>query len=671
MDCGEEVSLLRARLSRLAGVRELRFDVIEGRMDVEYAPQMVTAEAIAGAVESIGMKCEPWRERPAPAPRDWGRLLVWTSGAALAAGLALQVLASGEVVETLLAHGHAAGAGHDRAVAPAAIALFAAAMLAGASGVLRKAWAALLARRADMNLLVVLSMAGAASLGEWAEAATLSFLFALAGRLEAASLARAREAIASLLAVAPSEASVVHGDHEHRVEVEALRIGATVRVRPGERIPCDGLVRGGRSHVNQALITGESVAVEKGPGQEVYAGSLNENGTLEITATHEARDTTLARMLRMVEDSRTRRAPSERTIEKFTRYYTPAILALALGVALFPPLFLHGTWSGWAYHGMVVLLISCPCAFVISTPVSVVAALASAARQGVLVKGGAFLEEAARLRALALDRQGILTRGRPEVARRIPLDADAARDLRHWEQWRSAEGGTFSLTPRRAAEGGLSGPAAVAVEDLAAEGWTVQARHQPHGAVLEGLCDSPRREARAVVAELAALGISPVVLLTGDPWPAAHAAAAAAGIEHLEAELLPEEKAQRILDLVRGHRHVAMAGDCSADAPALSAASLGISLGLPGSDLARESADVVVMGSDLRKVAFLVRHARRTLRVIHQNIAFALIMKAAFLTAALAGAATLWMAVAADMGATFAVTLNGLRLLRPSRHQNQ
>jgi Cd2+/Zn2+-exporting ATPase len=671
MDCAEEVSVLRARLSRLAGVRELHFDVLEGRMDVEYAPALLTPHAIAAAVESVGMKCEDWRARPAAAGRDWNRVLVWISGVALASGLALQVLASGELVETLLAHGHAAGGGHAHATAPLALALFAAAMIAGASGALRKAWAALLARRADMNLLVVLSMAGAALLGEWTEAATLSFLFALAGRLETASLSRARQAIAALLAVAPSEASVVHLDHEHRVEIDALQAGATVRVRPGERIPCDGVVRSGASLVNQALITGESVAVEKAPGDEVFAGSLNESGTLEITATREARDTTLARMLRMVEDSRTRRAPSERTIEKFTRYYTPAILALALGVAVFPPLVLHAGWSEWAYHGMVILLISCPCAFVISTPVSVVAALASAARQGVLVKGGSFLEEAARIRALALDRHGILTRGRPEVARRLRLDPAAARALTRWEHWRAEEGGAFPLTPRRAADGGLTGPAAAAVEELSAQGYTIETRHEPAGCVLEGLCDSPRRDIRSTIADLAALGVSPITLLTGDPWPAARAAAAAAGIEQVQAELLPEDKARRVLELVRQHRHVAMAGDCSADAPALAAATLGISLGLPGSDLIRESADVVVMGSDLRKVAFLIRHARRTLRVIHQNIAFALILKAAFLAAALAGSATLWMAVAADMGATFAVTLNGLRLLRPSGHQSQ
>lgn len=670
MDCGEEVSILRARLSRVAGVRELRFDVLQGRMDVEFDPRRVSAEAIAGAVESVGMRCEDWRAQPAPARRDWGRILVWISGCALAAGLALQVLASGEVVETLLAHGHTAGGSHEHTTAPAAIACFTLAMLAGAAGALRKAWAALLARRADMNLLVVLSMAGAAALGEWTEAATLSFLFALAGRLETASLARARQAITSLLAVAPSEASVVHGDHEHRVEIEALQVGATVRVRPGERIPCDGTVRFGQSHVNQALITGESVAVEKEPGDEVFAGSLNESGTLEITATRQARDTTLARMLRMVEDSRTRRAPSEQTVERFTRYYTPAVLALALGVATFPPLILHAPWSVWLYHGMVILLISCPCAFVISTPVSVVAALASAARQGVLVKGGAFLEEAARLRVLALDRHGILTRGRPEVARRVLLDPAAAAGLSAWERWRAAEGGTFALTPRRAAEGGLTGAAAAAVEELAAAGWTVQPRHSPSGSVLEGLCDSPRREVRALVSDLASLGLSPLLLLTGDPWPAAHAAAEAAGITEVQAELLPDEKARLVLDLVRRHRHVAMAGDCSADAPALASASLGISLGLPASDLVRESADVVVMGSDLSKVAFLIRHARRTLRVIRQNIAFALVMKAAFLAAALLGFATLWMAVAADMGATFAVTLNGLRLLRPARHQN-
>lgn len=669
MDCGQEVSLLRARLHRLKGVRELRFDVIESRMDVEFDPRMVSATAISAAVESIGMRCEPWSARAASPPKDWARLLVWLSGAALAAGLAVQALSTGEFVETLLAHGHTAASGHGHSTHPAALVLFAIAILAGAASALRLAWAALLARRADMNLLVVVSLAGASALGEWTEAATLSFLFALAGRLESASLSRARHAISSLLSVTPSEASVVHGDHEHRVDIEDLRAGATVRVRAGERIPSDGVVRSGVSLVNQALITGESVAVEKRPGEQVFAGSLNETGTLEITATTDARDTTVARMLRMLDDSRTRRAPSERTVEAFTRYYTPAVLAVAAALVLFPPLLLHASWSEWAYHGMVVLLISCPCAFVISTPVTVMAALASAARHGVLVKGGAFLEEAARLRALALDRSGILTRGRAELARRIPLTPEAAGEFERWLRGRTEEGSAAPLTPRQATQSGLAGTAATAIQELAAEGFTVDYRRTADGVALEGLCDSPRREAATAVAELSALGLAPIALYTADPWPAARAAAGAAGITEVQAELRPDEKAALVQTLVERHRHVAMAGDCAADAPALAAATVGISLGQPPSGLIGETADIVILNSDPRQLAFLIRHARRALRVIRQNIAFALLMKAAFLVAALSGFATLWLAVAADMGATLAVTLNGLRLLRATRHQ--
>ncbi len=667
MDCGEEVSLLRARLSRVAGVRELRFDVVLGRMEVEYAPAKVTPEAIESAVASVGMRCEPWREAQTElVGRDWGKWLVWGSGVSLAAGMTLQVWHGGDWVTTLLAHEHGAG-GHS--AHPGSVAMYALAILAGAALAARKAWAALLTRRPDMNLLVVISMAGAAGLGEWTEAGTLAFLFSLAGRLEARSLLRAREEISKLLRVMPAEASVVHGDHEHRVEVEAVQVGSLVRVREGEQIPCDGVVERGASYVNQSLITGESEAVERRAGDEVFAGTLNESGVLEIRAAQAGRNTTLRRMLRMVGDSRSRKAPSEQFVERFTRHYTPAVLLMAISVALLPPMLGAGSWGHWVYQGMVVLLIACPCALVISTPVSVAAALTSAAREGVLVKGGAYLEEAARVKVLALDRQGVLTRGMPEVAREVNLNGDEERSLRAWEEWRAEEGGSFPLTPRWAEEGGLAGSVRSHIAEMTAEGWTVEARRGRDGVSLVGLCDRPQRDAREVVAALRKRGIRRVVVATGDPEPTAREVAELVQAEDVHAELLAEEKAALIEGLMREHRHVAMVGDTAADALALTAASLGISMGVRGEELARESADVVLMRSDLKKVLFLVDHARRTLKVVRQNIAFALVMKGLFLAAAVAGWATLWMAVAADMGATFAVTLNGLRLLRTEPHQ--
>ncbi len=670
MDCGEEVSLLRARLSKVRGVRELHFDAMQGRMEVEYAPEMVTPAEIEAAVETVGMQCAPWaepQERKAPR-REWPDARLWISGAALAAGMAYEIAVTGEVVETLLAHGHTSG-GHNHALPAPAVALFLVAIVAGAAGAWKKAWASLRLLRPEMNLLVLLSIAGAASLGEWVEAATLAFLFSLAGRLESASLRYARDSVAKLLAVAPAEAAVVHGDHEHRVKVEAVAVGSLVRVRPGERIPCDGDVTRGRSLVNQAFVTGESVPVEKGEGDDVFAGSLNESGTLEIRTTRAARDTTLARMLRMMEESRHRKAPSEQMVERFARYYTPAVLAVAGAVALLPPLLVGHSWQEWAYRAMMLLLISCPCALVISTPVSVVAALASAAREGVLIKGGAFLEEAARLRVLALDRQGLLTQGKPEVARRIELDEEPARQLEAWENWRIEQGEGYTLTPLRAVEGGLVGAAKDAVEALEREGYTISISDQDGRRALVGLCDRPRHDAAGMVEELRSLGILHVALLTSDPRPAAEQAAQPAGLDEVKSELRPAEKALRITELIREHGSVAMAGDCSADAQALTAASLGVSLGLAGSEMARESADVVVMGNDISKLPFLIRHARRARAVIGQNLALALGMKALFLVCTVLGLASLWMAVAADMGATVAVTLNGLRLLRPTKHQ--
>ncbi|MEJ5367409.1 MAG: cation-translocating P-type ATPase [Bryobacteraceae bacterium] len=670
MDCGEEVSLLRARLSRVKGVRELRFDVARGRMEVEFAPELTNEGEIRAAVESAGMRCEPWTEQRNARQGEWQgeRAALWLCGLLLAGGLGWQAWHGGDFLEALLAHSHAAGA-HHHAIPGVAVALYAGSMAAGALLFWKKAWAALRSLRADMNLLVAVSMAGAAGLGEWAEGATLAFLFGLAGRLEAMSLERARRSVARLLELMPAQAWLVHGDHEHRVEAASLKPGARVRVKAGERVPCDGVVLEGAALVNQSPLTGESVAVEKRAGDEVFAGTLNEGGDLLVEVRRAAQDTRLQRTLRMLEESGSRKAESERLVERFARRYTPAVLALAWAVALLPPLAGAGAWSEWLYHGMVVLLIACPCAFVISTPVTVMAALASAARQGVLVKGGAFLEAAGRLKALAMDRAGILTQGEPRLARVETLGEAQGEELRQWQQWRTQQGGGIPLTPRWAAAGGATGALAAKIGELAEDGCTVAARAGE--GVLEAWCDAPLGAARKHVEQLRALGLERIVLLASDPEPAAREAAEAAGIREVRAELSAEEKAAEIDRLQRETGAAAMVGDCTADAEALRRAAVGISVASPESETAQESADVIVTGPALEKVAFLVAHGRRALRVIRQNMALALGLKMAFLAAAAAGKATLWMAVAADTGATLLVTLNGLRLLRPTSHPSE
>ncbi|MGQ9919152.1 MAG: heavy metal translocating P-type ATPase, partial [Bryobacteraceae bacterium] len=542
MDCGEEVSLLRERLSRVKGVRELRFDVARGWMEVVYAPELTNESEIGAAVESVGMRCGRWAadqglERRG---RRWERALLWICGLLLAAGLAAQIGHGDSAVETLLTHSHAGGA-YRHAAPGVAVAFYAASMATGALLFWRKAWAALRGLRADMNLLVAVSMAGAAGLGEWAEGATLAFLFGLAGRLEAMSLERARRSVARLLKLMPAQAWLVHGDHEHRVEAASLKAGTLVRVKPGERVPCDGVVVDGVSLVDQSPLTGESVAVEKRAGEEVFAGTLNRSGTLLVEVRRTAQDTRLQRTLRMLEESGARKADSERLVERFARRYTPAVLALACMVAVAPPLAGFGEWSEWLYHGMVVLLIACPCAFVISTPVTVMAALASAARHGVLIKGGAFLEAAGRLRALAMDRAGILTHGEPRLARTAPLNEAERAEIERWHAWRTDRGGGIPLTPKWAAAAGVTGALVEKIGEFAEEGCTVAARAGQRS--LEAWCDAPLEGVRRHVEQLRELGLPRIVLLASDPAPAAREAAAAAGIGAVRAELSAEEKA--------------------------------------------------------------------------------------------------------------------------------
>jgi Cd2+/Zn2+-exporting ATPase len=700
LDCAEEILVIRKQLGREQGIHELNFDVVRGKMVVDFDPARVKPAQIQKSVTETGLKCEPWMdlaERDQTLFERHGKVaLAAISGVSLIAAMIWRGFTTGDFLTALLAHEHAGG--HHMAAPVVALCLIA--IATGAWFILPKAAFSIRRLQPDMNALVVVSLMGAAYLGEWIEGATLSFLFALAALLETYSLARARNAVTALMQFAPGEASVVHGSHEHKVPVSHLKVGALVRVRAGERIPCDGEVVSGASDVNQAMITGEALPAHKSSGDSVYAGTMNGDGTLDVRATRAASDTTLARIVRMVEGVQHRRAPSEQFVEKFSRIYTPAMMLLALLVAVTPPLLMGKDWGHWFYQGMVILLISCPCALVISTPVSIVAALASAARQGVLVKGGAFLEEAARLKAVAFDKTGVLTTGEPEVRAIVPLNGftreqvlarlaaleaqsshPMARAITRYakeqgitaapiESFQTIQGkgaqahvdgekfwvGSLRLMREMGLDGG---EAAANLGDS-----TVACGTERQAWALISIADTARPEAREAIADLRAQGIASVTMLTGDNRAAAELIGRQVGVDDVRAELLPDDKAVAVSGLKQTYGQVAMVGDGVNDAQAMAASSLGVSMALAGMDVVMETADVILISGGLRKLGFLLRHARRTAGVIKQNIAIALALKGVFLVLAFFGMATLWLAVAADMGATLLVTLNGLRLLR-------
>ena len=705
MDCAEEVSLLRRELSMVVGVYELHFEIIQARMTVEFDPGRTSVAAIQAAAAGVGLGCEAWDAGAQP-DRVQRRVIVrrWLTAASLifvVAGAVLQATVHGGGFMSVLAH-----QSHSHDPNPGVVALFALAIAAGFAPFAQRALISLRRARPDMNLLVGISITGACIVGEWMEAASLAFLFALAAEIESWSASRARQAGSGLFSASPQEASVLHGDHEHRVPASRVAAGDRVAVRPGERIPCDGEVAAGESYVDQSLITGESVPVPKKVGSRVYAGTLNSGGYLEVVANGAAADTTVSRILRMVTESSQRRTKAELFIEKFVRWYTPAVFGVAFLVIGVPPLFFGQEWGHWFYQGMVVLLISCPCALVISTPVTMVSALASAARRGVLVKGGAYLEEVARLKAIVFDKTGVLTAGQPSVEAFIPIgggDPDlalarlAAIEARSehplgrailkyaGERGIQAQPTTgFEALPGRGVQAALTDAVHWAggmnmieshgvnldghrseIEEFEARGCTVVVcGHDNVALAAVALSDRVRPEARLALQRLHKLGIRRLSMFTGDSAAAATAAAKSLPIDDVRAGLLPDGKAEAMRDCRREYGSVAMVGDGFNDAPAMAEASVAIALGPGATDLAMESADVVLMAADLNRLPFLVLHARRAARVIRQNVGVALGLKVAFLAAAAMGSATLWMAIVADMGATLLVTLNGLRLLR-------
>ncbi len=700
LDCAEEIAVLKRELGPIVGDENLAFDVLNAKMTVAS----MSSKEIEDAVARTGMHAEPWRDEKFALADDgyWDRnrrtILTVVSGVSMLLGAGLHVL----LTDFRTAFLDESTAGPPLPVIP----FYVVGILAGVWNVLPKAWIALKRLRPDMNLLMVIAVIGAGFIGQWLEAATVAFLFAFSVALEAWSVGRARRAVAALMALTPPEARVLHSDgREEMVPPDRVPVGAQFRVRPGDRIPLDGRVTEGLGSVDQSPITGESVPVPKSPGDEVFAGTINGEGALTVESTKPASDTTLARITRMVGDAQSKRAPSEQWVETFAKYYTPAVMVLALIVLIVPPLAFGEVWSEWLYRALVLLVIACPCALVISTPVSIVAALAAAAKNGVLIKGGVFVEAPARLKAIAMDKTGTLTLGRPKVVEAVPfnghseielleraaaLETQSSHPLAHAILAYAKEKGAavkpadeYRIIAGKGAVGKIGGTeywlgshrylkerrqetldVHERLEAMSAAGRAiVVVGNDRHVCGFIALADTVRPEAKQAIADLRTAGIEHIVMLSGDNRGTADAIARETGVDEVYAELLPEDKVAKIETLVAKYGTVAMIGDGVNDAPAMGRATIGIAMGAIGTDAAIETADIALMSDDLSKLAWLVRHSRRALSVIRQNIAFALGVKAVFVVLTLVGYSSMWAAVAADSGATLVVVFNALRLL--------
>ncbi|KAF0205930.1 MAG: Cd2+/Zn2+-exporting [Gallionellaceae bacterium] len=702
MDCPTEEALIRKHLGAVPGIGELSFNLMARRLTVMH--MLDDDQAILDALREIGMKtdigqqCQPGScttceaETPVVSRRTWALMAV-SGTAAIAAEIVAWSGAS------------------EQSVAVITLALLS--IATGGLGTLKKGWIALKNFTMNMNFLMSVAVIGALAIGEWPEAAVVIFLFALAELIESFSLERAKNTIKGLMAMTPDTATVQldSGEWEEMAAAD-VRVGQSVRVKPGGRIPLDGLVTAGGSSVNQAPITGESMPVVKAAGDPVFAGTLNERGMLEFRVTANKGNTTLDRIIHTVQEAQGQRAPTQRFVDQFARYYTPAVVVFAVLVAVVPPLLFGTAFQPWFYKALVMLVIACPCALVISTPVTVVSGLAAAARLGILVKGGVHLENGRLLKAVALDKTGTLTHGKPIVTDVVPL-VDRYKDEllqlaasvdAHSEHpvavaivaaWQSGGKTERALLPSSSFES-ITGRGARAVvdgqlyhvgnhrlcEDLGVCGLHVEEvlsrlEKEDKTAVIlateaEPLCiigvaDTVRGHSAEAIRQLHALGVTSV-MLTGDNQTTASAIATQVGIDDARGNLLPEDKLAVIDELISRYGKVGMVGDGINDAPALAKASIGFAMGAAGTDTAIETADVALMDDDLRKVPDFIRLSRDTSRVLRQNIALALGIKAIFFALALAGKATLWMAVFADMGASLIVVFNGMRLLQKYVH---
>ena len=713
MDCAVEENELRRALEPIAGIRRLRFQLGKRLLTID-AERDVLSQALR-AIDQAGFDAQPLPAVESPSVDSQA-----SSGA------------HGH------GHGHAPPVSSLRLAAALALALGAevlhwfaadlpaltwlglalAVMAIGLAGldVYHKGLAALRRGKLNINALMSVAVTGALLIGQWPEAAMVMALYAIAERIEARAADRARHAIEGLVALAPEQVEVRQPDGAWRTMPSAeVTQGAVVRVRPGERLPLDGVITQGASAIDQAAVTGESLPVERTVGEAVFAGTINQTGELTVRVTAPASGSTLARIIHAVEAAQSTRAPTQRLVDRFAAVYTPAVFVLALMVALALPLLFGVPWLDAVYKALVLLVVACPCALVISTPVTVVSALAAAARRGILIKGGSYLEDARRLNAVALDKTGTITEGRPKLVEwtTLPAATDRARigklaaslasrsdhpvstaiaeALARELMLEAAPVEGFTALAGQGVQGVIGGQALVLGNHRLIEEWgwcgpdieALLAAHERQGRTVSLLADEAqgvlaifavadtiKPSSRAAVAELQALGVTPV-LLSGDNAATAASIAVEAGIGEARGGLLPEDKLTQIEALQKRHGLVAMVGDGINDAPALAKSSIGFAMGGAGTDIAMEAADVVIMNDDLRRIPETIWLSRRTHNVLVQNIALALGIKAVFMVLALIGSATMWMAVFADMGATLLVVGNGLRLLRADRRTTE
>lgn len=591
------------------------------------------------------------------------------------------------------------------------ILLFLASMLVGGLSLFKVGFQNLLRLQFDMKTLMTVAVIGGAIIGEWGEVALVVILFAISEALERFSMDRARQSIRSLMDIAPKEALVRRNGQEMMIHVDDIVVGDIMIVKPGQKIAMDGVVASGYSAVNQAAITGESVPVEKTVNDDVFAGTLNEEGLLEVKITKLVEDTTISKIIHLVEEAQGERAPSQAFVDKFAKYYTPIIMIVAALVAVIPPLFFNGSWEAWIYQGLAVLVVGCPCALVISTPISIVSAIGNAAKKGVLVKGGVYLEEIGALKAIAFDKTGTLTKGVPAVTdfevfknkgnENELLSIITALEYRSQHPLASAiikkaeeknvaysdiTVEDFSSITGKGIKGTVDGVTyyigspklfkelSPSIFNETLEKQVTSLQNQGKTAMVFGteneilavvaVADEVRESSKDVIQKLHQLGVNKTIMLTGDNKGTANAIGSHVGVSDIQAELMPQDKLDYIKQLRSEYGNVAMVGDGVNDAPALAASTVGIAMGGAGTDTALETADVALMGDDLRKLPFTVKLSRKTLNIIKANITFAIAIKFIALLLVIPGWLTLWIAILSDMGATLLVALNGLRLMR-------
>lgn len=701
MDCPTEEKLIRDRFKTLAGIDSLHFNLMQRELTVRHRlpSTQPLLERLAGLglepvlkADSLDGGSAALRSGDTDLPPRISYLHWILIGLSGAAALGAEVLAW--------------ASGTDRSWQVAGLALLA--IVTGGVDTLRKGWIALRHFSLNMNFLMSLAVIGAAAIGQWPEAAVVIFLFAVAEMIEALSLDRARNAIKQLMAMTPDTASVLGADGTwSEVPASQVKITAQVRVQPGQRIALDGVVTRGQSTINQAAITGESMPVTKQPGDAVFAGTVNEHGEIEYRVSAVQSESTLARIVRSVEQAQGDRAPTQRFVDEFARHYIPAVLMLAIVVALVVPFVLNTPFQPWLYKALVLLVIACPCALVISTPVTLVSALAAAARHGILIKGGAYLEQGRKLKVIAFDKTGTITCGRPSLtdtrllgsgdetalmrlAASLAIRSDHPVSIAVADDWTSAHPGDalldvigFRAAPGRGVTGVINGETYHlgnhrlmhdhGIDDSAFDSMLGQFERDGKGVVVLSsdtvpllvlaVSDTLRDTSAAAIAQIRDLGVH-VAMLSGDSAHIAAAVGSQVGIADVRGNLLPEDKLAAIHELRERYGHVGMVGDGINDAPALASADIGFAMGAAGSDTALETADVALMDDDLNKLADFLRLSARTRAVLLQNIGLALSIKALFLVLALTGQATLWMAVFADMGASLMVVFNALRMLR-------